>query len=468
LIQGNELKVTTAPPGVELEQTLSVSMSSPYYATGYGGQAAPIVVQGHSVNPAKQGAPARFAAQTYDHGNHKSGLHASYGDAQSQGQAPRPQRQFRDVIWAVIFYVHLVGIACLTVTFGSTFSSDMMTNYNGGSRRRLMSSKLAMGLFDSFFYGENPLNGRSLQEEGDDAAADADADGNDGDTGDEVNPNWNVVSTTLLSSVVIALIFSTLSLAFMMGFAETLIRVSLIFNVVFFALVGALTLLAGGLAPGAMMFLLAVLSAYYACVVWKRVPFAASNLRTSISAVRANLGLAFFSYLSVVLTFGWSVWWGITTISTVYVTSGCDVDGNCEGTTGFLVLFGLLISYYWVIQVLSNVVHVTTAGTVGTWWFAPHEANGCCSSAVCKSYFRSVTFSFGSICLGSLIVALIQAVKEMVHSARENGDSALACCAECILGCIESLVEVSHCVRPGLSLPIVALVNVLNLWTSLR
>jgi hypothetical protein len=39
-------------------------------------------------------------------------------------------------------------------------------------------------------------------------------------------------------------------------------------------------------------------------------------------------------------------------------------------------------------------------------------------------------------------VALIQAVKEMVHQARENGDSALACCAECLIGCIEALVEV--------------------------
>jgi Plasma-membrane choline transporter len=90
---------------------------------------------------------------------------------------------------------------------------------------------------------------------------------------------------------------------------------------------------------------------------------------------------------------------------------------------------------------LSFHSHVTTAGTVGTFWFVPEEANGCCSSAVRDSYVRSLTTSFGSICFGSLIVAIIQAVKEMVHSMRENGDSFVACCAECILGCIESLVE---------------------------
>jgi hypothetical protein len=35
-----------------------------------------------------------------------------------------------------------------------------------------------------------------------------------------------------------------------------------------------------------------------------------------------------------------------------------------------------------------------------------------------------MTYSFGS--LPRVIVALIQAVKEMVHQARENGDSMLA------------------------------------------
>jgi hypothetical protein len=84
---------------------------------------------------------------------------------------------------------------------------------------------------------------------------------------------------------------------------------------------------------------------------------------------------------------------------------------------------------------------VTTAGTVGTFWFAPTEANGCCSKAVRDSHIRSVTTSFGSICLGSLIVALINTVRDIVRSSRENGDSLIACCADCILGCIESLVE---------------------------
>lgn len=57
------------------------------------------------------------------------------------------------------------------------------------------------------------------------------------------------------------------------------------------------------------------------------------------------------------------------------------------------------------------------------------------------SFVRSVTYSFGSICLGSLIVAIIQALRDMCRSMRENDDGILFCLAECILGCIESIIE---------------------------
>jgi len=91
--------------------------------------------------------------------------------------------------------------------------------------------------------------------------------------------------------------------------------------------------------------------------------------------------------------------------------------------------------------VSKNVVHVTVAGTVGTWWFEPRTASSCCSRGVRDSWLRAMTFSFGSICFGSLLVAIIQAIKSLIHQMREQGDGIVACLAECLLGCIESLVE---------------------------
>lgn len=89
----------------------------------------------------------------------------------------------------------------------------------------------------------------------------------------------------------------------------------------------------------------------------------------------------------------------------------------------------------------QNSIHVTVAGTVGTWWYTPQQS-GCCSSAVTNSLIRTLTTSFGSICFGSLLVAIIQTLRTLARQARENGDAgALACIAECILGCLESILE---------------------------
>jgi hypothetical protein len=102
----------------------------------------------------------------------------------------------------------------------------------------------------------------------------------------------------------------------------------------------------------------------------------------------------------------------------------------------------LLVSFYWVHQVLTNTVQTTVAGMVGTWWFVPGEASSCWSSAIQDSFGRATTYSFGSICLGSLIVAVVQALRAISRMARENEDAQLlVCIVDCILGCIQDILE---------------------------
>lgn len=79
--------------------------------------------------------------------------------------------------------------------------------------------------------------------------------------------------------------------------------------------------------------------------------------------------------------------------------------------------------------------------------YAPDEC-GCCASAVNSSFIRTVTTSFGSICFGSFLVAILQALRALANSARDNGDAQIfACIAECILGCLASILEYFNKVR---------------------
>ena len=65
-----------------------------------------------------------------------------------------------------------------------------------------------------------------------------------------------------------------------------------------------------------------------------------------------------------------------------------------------------LLSLFWTVQVVKNVVHVTCAGTAASWYFQTADARPAMASLK-----RACTTSLGSVCLGSLFVALLRAVR---------------------------------------------------------
>ena len=97
-------------------------------------------------------------------------------------------------------------------------------------------------------------------------------------------------------------------------------------------------------------------------------------------------------------------------------------------------------------QVLQNTMHAIVAGVVSTWWFVPDEASSCCSKAIMGSTVRATTTSFGSICFGSLLVAIIQTLRHLLNSARNDNDmdgcaAFLLCLVDCCLQCFQGILE---------------------------
>lgn len=321
-------------------------------------------------------------------------------------------KRFNDVLFSALFLIHLGVLTILSLVY--------IPQMNDGGRR--LSSIVEMD--ESSYFSSSILKfNRRLE---------------DADYGD-VDPLAFLL--LVVYAGIIGFFMSVLSLGFMIRFAELLIRLGLLLNIVFGLITGLAGLLAGLTEAAVMGFLMMAFGACFACMVWSRIPFAASNLTTASTAVRANIGVSFYAYLSIFVMIGWFVWWSAVAGSTMSILGNCDEDWQCENDVNGFVIFLFTLSLYWTFQVIKNIVHVTVAGTVGTWWWQPEEANSPCSSAVTQSFYRSVTYSFGSICLGSLLVAIIQTIREFCHRLRESDDGLLLCLADCILGCIQSLVE---------------------------
>ena len=317
-----------------------------------------------------------------------------------------PRKQFQDVVWAIAFVAHLVVLMVLIImglqSADNEFSSSSSNSFGG-----------------LFF----------------------------------------LVGVTGLTAVGL----SCVALSFMMKNTETLVQTSLIFSVVSSGVVGVVGFVLGDMILGILGVVSFLVGICYARIVWPRIPFAAANLQTAVTAIQQNMGLMAVAMGFTVLAFGWTLPWFLGLgdalagsklpvvfflVRIINFTNRLVCLEWSKETRGAIVLtFSFsrqlqFLSYYWVHQVCQNTVHVTTAGTVATWWFVPDEASSWWSQALTDSLVRSTTYSFGSICFGSFLVALVQALRALEHYARDNDDfSMLLCLIQCILQCIERIIE---------------------------
>ena len=140
---------------------------------------------------------------------------------------------------------------------------------------------------------------------------------------------------------------------------------------------------------------------------------------------------------------GWSILWIIAFFGVIDSVECEEINGEivCQQVNGG-IYFAMLLSYFFTHQVIQNTIHVVIAGVVGTWWFAPDDASSCCSAGIFGSIKRALTTSFGSICFGSLLVAVIQALRTLADNNRGDGEgNMLLCLVSCILSCLEGILE---------------------------
>jgi len=101
----------------------------------------------------------------------------------------------------------------------------------------------------------------------------------------------------------------------------------------------------------------------------------------------------------------------------------------------------LLLNLIWGTTVIRNVVHVTISGAVASWWFMVAHPD----TAVYDSFRRTIRGCMGSICFGSLLLAIAQTARVLLYMLRGVKKSSLArTCAEVLIGMIERVMETTN------------------------
>jgi hypothetical protein len=165
-----------------------------------------------------------------------------------------PIKQYQDVIWAILFILHLIGIVVL-ISYGIA----------------------------------NPSN----------------ADGSN-----ITSMNGSIIFLTCVTGLT-SVALSSLSLSIMMQHAKLLVEVGLIFSVATSLVIAIVGFMMGSIMMGVLGIISFCVGCCYTVAVWSRIPFAAANLNTALSVVRDNMGLTVVSFIFTLIAFAWSILWFI-------------------------------------------------------------------------------------------------------------------------------------------------------------
>ncbi|SNX81311.1 probable Protein PNS1 [Melanopsichium pennsylvanicum] len=178
----------------------------------------------------------------------------------------------------------------------------------------------------------------------------------------------------------------------------------------------------------------------------KRIPLAKLLLVTIIHTAEQYKSVYVVALGALIVETAFSAWtsWVVVATYQRFEPSG-QASGSSAGNSSVIGLMVFIVfAYYWISEVIKNVAFTTVAGIFGTAYYNLNKV----SHAAWGAFKRSMTYSLGSICFGSLIVALLDLLRAffnlLQNQTASDGDlvgTILACVASCCVACIRGLVD---------------------------
>ncbi|EPQ32152.1 uncharacterized protein PFL1_00349 [Pseudozyma flocculosa PF-1] len=202
----------------------------------------------------------------------------------------------------------------------------------------------------------------------------------------------------------------------------------------------------GSTAAAIIFTVFAVLSVVAYFFMRKRIPLAKILLKTIIRAADEYKSVYVVALAGLIVETAFSAWVSYTIVAMYqrFEPSGAAAGSSSSNSSVIGLMVFIVFAYYWISEVIKNVAFTTVAGIFGTWYYNASKPG----KVAWGAFRRTMTYSFGSICLGSLIVALLDLLRAFFNMVQRQqaaeGDlvgTILACVASCCVACIQSLVE---------------------------
>jgi len=267
------------------------------------------------------------------------------------------------------------------------------------------------------------------------------------------NKDINVINVAIIigSSFIVSAIVTSIYFTLVQKFTGKMIKGTFILSIILNIIYACISVLINPIL-GLVMLLFAGL--YVLCYFfWRsRIPFAKVVLKTVTSVTKKYPATIFLGVIECIIASIWYVFVCFTLVAAI--AKSVNEKNENSKTIAYVVYVFLIFSFFFTSQVINNFVHVTISGVFATYYFRGVHEPGTnkievdVKNPTLKSFKRAATTSFGSICFGSLLIALVSTLRVLANQTKQEAAEdenyilcLIACCVECILSCIEDGIE---------------------------
>jgi hypothetical protein len=263
--------------------------------------------------------------------------------------------------------------------------------------------------------------------------------------------NFGLTTHTIYLFLWVLITALVLSYAYMWlarKFTKQFIWATGILNIIF-GFVTAIYMLSRRYYSGGIVFLLFSVFMVICFLSWRsRIPFSVLMLQTAIDVSKRFGHVYLVSAIGGLLATLFAAWYSVTLVS-VYVkyepspnNPACAQGaGGCgQGKVIGLIVF-ITFAGYWITEWLKNTIHTTISGVYGSWYF---NSKNYPTKVTRGALRRALTYSFGSISLGSLVVAIINFLRQLASVAKQQAaaeGNLIGTILFCVVGCLIGILD---------------------------
>lgn len=257
----------------------------------------------------------------------------------------------------------------------------------------------------------------------------------------------------LVFAVVISLVFAFIGILLCRLYPKFFIYCGMIVNIVAGLGTAIMYLSLRYWSAGIVFLVFTLITAWCYWGMRFRIPLSVAILKTVIDAMKRCPQTLLVAFIGTLVGTAFSLLFSVVIVATYIkydpksANGGCSVSGgDCSNSKliGMLVL--VFFCGYYISEVIRNVLHCTVSGVFGCWYYMSKSDQGMPRWPALGSLKRSLTYSFGSICFGSLIVSLIETLRTVINLLRQSimsngGGSAWSQIGFAVLGWVIGFIQ---------------------------